>query len=341
MKDLSDKIEQHRREWGPRLLVLGHYYQRESVLRHADRIGDSLELSHAAARASAAERIVFCGVHFMAESAAILALPHQTVFMPEVSAGCPMADMADADRVAAAWHFLQRHGADWIPIVYVNSSAAVKAFCGRAGGSACTSGNAERVVRWALAQGRRPFFLPDQHLGLNVARDVGLADDDVAIFDRRLPDGGLSPDRLLRARMVVWNGHCIVHVAFSVDQITQIRARHPEARIIVHPECPREVTALADAHGSTARIVEYVRAAPAGSLIFVGTELNLVERLAREQQGRCTVKALRPSVCANMAKTNEQNLAELLDQWPESRLVRVPPAMADDARQALERMLHL
>jgi quinolinate synthase len=340
MPDICRDIDAIRREWGTRLLILGHYYQDDTVLRHADVLGDSLELSRQAAT-STAERIVFCGVHFMAESADVLTTPQQLVYMPETGAGCPMADMADITQVERAWAHIRRHGDNWLPVVYVNSSAHVKAFCGRAGGSACTSSNAPRIVKWVLDQGKRPFFLPDRHLGENTAHDHGLADSDVAVYDYRQPDGGLTPDALRDCRMLVWGGFCPIHVAFTVDQIRQIRQQDPQATIIVHPEAPKEVVRLSDAHGSTSQIMKYVEAAPAGAHIVIGTEVHLVRRLAARHRGRVTVEALKVSICPNMAKTTEQNLLTLLREWPDRGRVRVPPAIAAEARLCLERMLKL
>lgn len=341
MKKAFEQIEALRREQGAGLLVLGHLYQRASVLRHADIVGDSLELSRAAGANAAARRIVFCGVKFMAESADILTGPSQTVYMPEMSAGCPMAEMATAGAMMKAWELLQSSGDGWLPVVYVNSSAEVKACCGRLGGSTCTSSNAPRVMKRVLDQGKKVFFLPDEHLGENTAHDLGLTDEQVALYDPRLPDGGLTRAGLKSAQVVVWKGFCIVHVAFTVEQIRQVRAQLPDARIIVHPETPKEVVRLADAHGSTAQIIKYVEAAPAGSTIVIGTEINLVERLAEQHRGRVHVKALRPAVCANMAKTNEHNLLDVLQRWPSEKEVHVPETVAADARMALRRMLEL
>lgn len=340
MPDIHDDIEALRQEWGARLLILGHLYQDDTVLRHADVQGDSLELSRQAA-ASKAERIVFCGVHFMAESADILTAPNQAVYMPDVGAGCPMADMADISQVERAWAHIRQSGDDWVPVVYVNSSARVKAFCGRAGGSACTSSNAPRVVKWVLDQGRRPFFLPDQHLGMNTAHDHGLPDSDVAVYDFRQPNGGLDPKTLQSCRMLVWGGFCPIHVVFSTEQIRQIREQSPEARIIVHPEAPKDVVRLSDAHGSTSQIIKYVQAAPDGSRIFVGTESHLVRRLAELHKGRVSVEVLRTSICPNMAKTNVTNLRQVLRDWPDRNIVRVPAPLAADARLCLDRMLSL
>jgi quinolinate synthase len=340
MAEIGQDIETARRQWGARLLVLGHHYQSPAVLGHADVIGDSLELARSAA-ASTAERIVFCGVHFMAESADILTAPAQSVYMPETGAGCPMADMADDYQVEKAWRFLEQHGGQYLPIVYVNSTARVKAFCGRAGGSACTSSNAPKVFQWALAQKKKVFFLPDIHLGTNSAHDLGIPDDRIVIYDYRQPNGGLSPADVDRATVIVWGGFCPIHVAFTVDQVRNIRERWPEAKIIVHPETPKEVVRLVDAHGSTAQIIQYVRKAPDGTMVFVGTESQLVKRLAEEQKHRLTIKVLQASFCPNMAMTNESNLWRVLRDWPEGNVVHVPSNLAAEARLCLERMLAL
>jgi quinolinate synthase len=341
MSQAGEAIERIRERLGRSLLILGHHYQRSSVLRHADATGDSLELARRAGRSPEAERIVFCGVRFMAESADILSGERQAVYMPNPTADCPMARMADAAQLERAWSDLAATGGEWVPVAYVNSTAEIKAFCGARGGSTCTSSNAARVLTWALAGGRRVLFLPDEHLGRNTAADLGMPDEEVATYDPRAPGGGLDAEAARCARLVVWRGFCLVHTAFTAEQVRRVREKLPTARIVVHPECPREVVRASDAHGSTSRIIEYVRAAPDGAVIVVGTELNLVERLAEQQAGRVAVKVLAPSVCANMAKTNEENLLEILTQWPEANRVRVPPDVAALARTALERMLHL
>ena len=296
-EEVGARIEALRAEAGEELVILGHHYQRSAVLRHADAIGDSLGLARQAAERRQARRIVFCGVKFMAESADVLSGPNQTVYMPEVLAGCPMANMADAAQAEAAMARLSAEVPDaWTPVVYVNSTAAVKAFCGRHGGSACTSSNAARVFEWALSKsGRRILFLPDEHLGVNTAHDLGIAEQAVAVYDPALPDGGLDAQTVRAARVVVWKG-------FFID---------------------------------------YVAAAPAGARIVVGTELNLVDRLADQYRGEKTVQALRPSVCANMARTDERNLLALLEDWPDENVVRVDRETAGDACRALETMLAL
>jgi len=339
--ELSQQIELIREEWGKRLLILGHHYQRASVVVHADETGDSLELARKSAARPDAERIVFCGVHFMAESADMLSGPEQTVYMPRTAAGCPMADMATAEAMDVAWQDLSAHGADWLPVVYVNSTASIKALCGRYGGSCCTSSNAGKVFRWALEQGKRILFLPDEHLGTNTAHDLGIPDADVAVYDPLQLRGGLSEAEMASAKVVVWKGFCLVHKAFTVEQVARVREKLPEAKIIVHPESPKEVVRLCDAHGSTAEIIDYVNAAAAGETVVIGTELNLVQRLAERHRGRLNIKALKPSVCANMAKTDEQRLFELLRDWPLSTVIHVDATVAAEARLSLERMLAL
>jgi len=326
---------------GSRLLILGHYYQRDEVLSHADSVGDSLELSRRAAAEKRADKIVFCGVHFMAETADILTGPGQSVYMPEPAAGCPMADMAEESAVRKAWDILKSAGGPgWLPVVYVNSTAPIKALCGEWGGSACTSSNASKVFKWVLEQGCRIFFLPDRHLGVNTAHDLGMNDGDIALYDPRKPSGGLTPEQIAGARVIVWNGFCCVHTKFRVPLVREIRDKWPTARIIVHPETPREVAMLADARGSTAQIIKYVEQATEGSTIFVGTESRLVERLAAQLATRgVTVKWLAHSVCRNMSLITEESLARLLVEWPDGHRISVPPDVAGPARSALERML--
>ncbi len=341
MSDMSAEIEEIKKEWGEKLLILGHHYQRQSVLRHVDETGDSLELSRKAGANKSAERIVFCGVKFMAESADILSSDDQTVYMPEMNAGCPMANMATADDMRAAWARLESVVSGWLPVVYVNSAATVKGCCGELGGATCTSSNSRKVFEWALAQGKRILFLPDEHLAANTATDMGISDDEVAVYDPSADGGGLSDETVQGARVVAWKGFCIVHQAFTVDQIKTVREMRPDAKIIIHPEAPKEVVRLCDAHGSTSEIIKYVEDAEEGSCIVIGTEVNLVEKLAEKHRGRVEVKALCPSVCANMARTNEANLLKTLSEWPESNVVRVDKSVCDNSRLALKRMLEI
>ena len=341
MTDTGRQIDQIRNSMGDDLLILGHHYQRSSVVNHADETGDSLELAKRGAARKDAERIVFCGVHFMAESADILAGDDQTVFMPNTTAGCPMANMADAEEMENAIKVLSSHSDDWLPVVYVNSTAAIKALCGRHGGSTCTSSNAAKIFSWAFDQGKRVLFLPDEHLGANTAHDLGIPDEQVPVYDPSKPAGGLTDEQIAKARVVVWKGFCLVHTAFTVEQVEKVRAVLPEAMIIVHPEAPKEVVRVSDAHGSTAQIIDYVENAPDGATIVIGTELNLVQRLAEKHRDRLTVKALNPSVCANMSKIDETSLLSLLENWPKANQIHVDPVVATDARKALETMLSI
>lgn len=341
MTSIGEQIDAIREELGKQLLILGHHYQRSSVIAHADETGDSLELARKAAAHEDAEKIVFCGVHFMAESADMLSGANQTVYMPDTFAGCPMALMADLQQAESAWERLSGVSADWLPVVYVNSTAEIKAFCGRHGGSACTSSNAAGVFEWAFSQDKKILFLPDEHLGVNTAHDLGLSGDEIALFDPGEEGGGLSDEQVAAARVVVWKGFCIVHISFTVDHVTAVREQMPDAQIIVHPEAPKEVVRIVDAHGSTSQIIDYVDKAPDGSTIVIGTELNLVDRLEERYRGVKTIKALSPSVCANMSKTNESNLLQLLKNWPQDHEVHVPEEIAVDARKCLRTMLGL
>ena len=341
MNTVERAIEQLRERMGPTLFILGHFYQDSAVLRHVDAVGDSLELARRAAACKMAEKIVFCGVRFMAETADMLTLAGQTIFMPDSRAGCPMADMATVSQAEACAARLAAVWPEWVPIVYVNSSAAIKAFCGRRGGSACTSSNATRVFRWALDAGKRILFLPDQHLGVNTAHDLKLPDEAVSVYDPLLAGGGLSDETLRTARVAVWKGFCHVHRVFTVEQVFHVRARHPAARIIVHPETPKEVVRLSDFHGSTSQLIDYVRQAPEGSEIFIGTENHLVQRLADEEDGRVSVHPLFPSSCPDMSGTTPESLLAVLEDWPPDGVISVPPSVAGEARLCLERMLAL
>jgi quinolinate synthase len=341
MTSISQEIEALRQQWGKRLLILGHYYQTDEVLKHADSVGDSLELARRAAAEKDAERIVFCGVHFMAESACILAGPHQAVYMPDTRAGCPMADMAGESQVRAAWAALDGARNGWLPVVYVNSTAGVKALCGEWGGSTCTSANAAKILQWVFSQGRRVLFIPDQFLARNTAHDMGISDDRVALYDPYREGGGLSKSELDNAAVLAWNGFCHVHTAFNVEHVQQIRQRWPGAKIVVHPETPTRVLRLTDARGSTSQIIKYVDGLPDGTTVFIGTEAHLVERLAKKHEGRLTVRVLFRSVCPNMEKTTEEKLLFLLRDWREKNRIRVPADIAAHARTALERMLTL
>jgi quinolinate synthase len=335
---------------GERLVILGHHYQRDEVLAFADFRGDSLQLARNATQTDA-EFIVFCGVHFMAEVAAILAQPGQRVFSPAPEAGCYLADTATLQGVRAAWEVLDEVLGDVThevtPITYVNSTAALKAFCGEHGGTTCTSGNAEAVLQWALDQRSRVFFFPDQHLGRNTARRMGLAPDEILLWPGSVSDNGRSPgaEAIQKARVILWPGACNVHQRFRVAHVRAARARDPDVRVMVHPECQAEVVALADEAGSTAYIIDRVEAASPGTHWAIGTEARLVARLQKEHPDQ-VIESLAdvPPFCATMSQVTLANLAQILEALLEGEPfneVTVDPQTAQWARVALERMLAL
>ncbi|HWH01274.1 MAG TPA: quinolinate synthase NadA [Pilimelia sp.] len=333
---------------GDRLFVLGHHYQRDEVIQFADVTGDSFKLAREAAARPGAEYIVFCGVHFMAESADILTADSQRVILPDLAAGCSMADMAALGQVEAAWDLLTDLGVagDTVPVTYMNSSADIKGFVGRRGGVVCTSSNARRALEWAFTQGSRVLFLPDQHLGRNTAvLEMGLGLDDCVLYDPHKPGGGLTADQLRAARMVLWRGHCSVHGRFTLDSVRDVRERVPGVRVLVHPECRHEVVTAADEVGSTEYIIRAIEAAPPGTAWAVGTELNLVRRLARahpEQQIMFLDKAV--CYCSTMNRIDLPHLVWALEELVAGRVVNeitVDPETAHHARVALDRMLAL
>jgi len=344
---LAQRIAAARAKLGTRAVVVGHHYQREDIIQFADYRGDSFNLSRWAAEQAEAEYIVFCGVHFMAESADILAAPHQKVVLPNMSAGCSMADMADPEDVYACWDELTEAGiTSIIPITYMNSAAALKAFCGKNGGIVCTSSNAAKVYDWAFERGEKLLFFPDQHLGRNTGLKHGIPLDEMAVWDYTLPYGSLGGntlEQLQRAKVILWKGHCSVHKRFSVTQIEKARREHPGVQVIVHPECTMEVVQAADMDGSTEVITRTITNAAPGSIWAVGTEINLVSRLARENPDK-TVFCLDPVVCpcATMYRIHPAYLAWTLDELAEGRVVNrvhVDEETAKHARVALERML--
>ena len=346
---LAGRIAEARRRLGSRCVVLGHHYQREDIIQFADYRGDSFNLARWAAERGDADFIVFCGVHFMAESAHILSQPHQKIVLPNMSAGCSMADMADPDDVYACWDELQAAGiVDVIPVTYMNSAAALKAFCGRNGGIVCTSSNAPKVYDWAFERGSKLLFFPDQHLGRNTGVRKGIPLDEMVLWDYTLPFGSLggnTVEQLEHARVILWKGHCSVHRRFSVAQIEKARRDHPGITVIVHPECLMEVVEAADMDGSTEFITRTITEAPPGSKFAVGTEINLVSRLARENPDK-TVFCLDPVVCpcATMYRIHPAYLAWALDGLADGRIVNqvaVDEATARDAKVALDRMLAL
>ncbi len=349
--ELERRIAARKRHMAGALCILAHHYQRDEVVQFADFVGDSLNLSQQAAARKDARWIVFCGVHFMAESADILSAPEQAVILPHLKAGCNMADMAqDADVEAGLEEVSQLCGERVVPITYVNSSAAIKAITARAGGACCTSSNARNVFEWALtpaerggAGARRIFAVPDQHLGRNTAVAMGYSLDECAVYDPQKLRGGLTAQAAERARFFLWQGHCYVHQCFKPEHVEAVRREVPGIRVIVHPECPYEVVRLADASGSTEQIIQAVAGAAPGSAWAVGTESNLVERLARRHGDRhVRLLAPMPAHCAMMYRIDLAHLLWVLDNLADGKVVNrisVPPAIAADARIALERML--
>ncbi|KQV24881.1 quinolinate synthase NadA [Yonghaparkia sp. Root332] len=350
--ELHDRIRAAKAALGDRLVILGHFYQRDEVVEHADFLGDSFQLANAALTKPDAEFIVFCGVHFMAETADILAREWQRVILPNLAAGCSMADMADIDSVEAAWEELTAlYGsspdadgrAPVIPVTYMNSSAALKAFCGRNGGIVCTSSNAATVLEWAFERGQRVLFFPDQHLGRNTAKAMGVPVSRMPMWNPRKALGGSTADELLDAQVILWHGFCSVHKRFTPAQIEAARASHPGVRVIVHPECPMEVVDAADEAGST----DYIRRAVAGatepSVFAIGTEINMVNRLAAEQPQH-EIFCLDPVICpcSTMYRIHPGYLAWVLEELVAGRVVNeivVDASVQSDARVALERML--
>ena len=348
--DLVERARAAKEKLGDKVFVLGHHYQRDEVIQFADVTGDSFKLARDAAARPEAEYIVFCGVHFMAESADILTGDDQKVVLPDLAAGCSMADMATAEQVAECWDVLTEAGiADRVvPVSYMNSSADIKAFTGKHGGTICTSSNAERALEWAFEQGEQVLFLPDQHLGRNTAvRDLGMSLEDCVLYNPHKPNGGLTVEQLRAAKMILWRGHCSVHGRFSLESVEDVRARIPGVNVLVHPECKNEVVAAADYVGSTEYIIKALEAAPAGSKWAIGTELNLVRRLANRfaPEGK-EIVFLDKTVCfcSTMNRIDLPHLVWTLESLAEGNLVNrieVDKETEAFAKLALERMLAL
>ncbi|MET8008118.1 quinolinate synthase NadA [Nonomuraea glycinis] len=346
--DLVDRARKAKQALGDRLFVLGHHYQRDEVIQFADVTGDSFKLAQQAAARPEAEFIVFCGVHFMAESADILTTSDQKVILPDLGAGCSMADMATFDQVEECWEALEDAGlADQvIPVTYMNSSADIKAFCGRNAGVVCTSSNAKRALDWAFEQGQKVLFLPDQHLGRNTAvLDMGMSLDDCVVWNPHRPNGGLTQEQLERARVILWKGHCSVHGRFTPESVDDVRDRIPGVNVLVHPECRHEVVLKADHVGSTEHIIKTLQAAPAGSSWAIGTELNLVKRLAQMFPDK-NVSFLDKTVCycSTMNRIDLPHLVWALESLALGEVVNqitVDDDTAHWAKVALDRMLAL
>jgi quinolinate synthase len=333
-----------KEELGSRLTILGHHYQRDEVIQFADFQGDSYKLSQLAAEQTEADYTLFCGVHFMAESADILGAPHQKVILPNLEAGCSMADMANGDDVASAWESLQELGiSGMVPVTYMNSTAEIKAFCGRNGGIVCTSSNAERVFDWAFERGDKLFFFPDEHLGRNTAVKKGFTAEEMVVWDPFKPLGGNTEEQLRAARIFLWKGYCSVHARFSVEQIEKARRDYPDVNVIVHPECRLEVVQASDADGSTEFIIDTIRAAPSGSTWAVGTEINLVRRLQSQMPDK-TIFCLDPVICpcSTMYRIHPSYMLWALEHLLKGEVVNqitVDADVASDALVALDRML--
>jgi quinolinate synthase len=344
---LIERIAVRKKILGDRLLVLCHHYQQESVYQFADMTGDSLKLAKHAAACHDRPYIVFCGVHFMAESADILTGNNQAVILPDLRAGCPMADMAGLDEVSWAWKELAQvaDANRIIPVTYVNSSAAIKAFVGERGGSVCTSSNAERVLTWALERGEKVFFFPDEHLGRNSAIALGIDSGEIVLWNRDENLGGNSAAAIKQAKVILWNGYCTVHMQFNAAHIRMWREKDPDVRIIVHPECRHEVVAGADKYGSTENIIKAVSGSPSGSKWAIGTEINLVNRLARLNPDK-EIHSLSPfqCLCSTMYRIKPKYLLWVLDNLADGKIknqITVDPETAKLAKIALDRMLQI
>jgi quinolinate synthase len=346
--DLVERARAAKAALGDRVFILGHHYQRDEVIQFADVTGDSFKLAREAAARPEAPYIVFCGVHFMAESADILTAAHQQVVLPDLAAGCSMADMATYDQVEECWEALEDAGiaGDVVPVTYMNSSADIKAFVGRHGGTICTSSNAKRALDWAFGKGKKVLFLPDQHLGRNTAvLEMGFELDDCVVYNPHRPNGGLTTPQLRDATMILWRGHCSVHGRFSKVSVDDVRARVPGVNVLVHPECQHEVVLAADQVGSTEYIIKAIEAAPAGSAWAVGTELNLVRRLANAHPDK-DIMFLDRTVCfcSTMNRIDLPHLVWSLESLVEGEVVnriQVDEQTAHYARAALDQMLAL
>lgn len=345
--EMRSRIAAAREALGQRLLILGHHYQRDEVIEFADHTGDSFKLSRQAADQRDAEYIVFCGVHFMAESADVLSGQGQQVILPDLAAGCSMADMAAPDQLEVCWSELETMGARRvIPVTYINSAASIKAFCGERDGVVCTSSNADATLQWAWERGDQILFLPDQHLGRNTAYAMGVALDQMVVWDPDIPFGGVEPEALRRARIILWKGHCSVHTKFNVQQVNSVRQRHPNVRVIVHPECTWDVVQAADDSGSTEYIIRQIHDSAEGSVWAVGTEVHLVSRLAETLAPDRTVLTLDPigCLCSTMFRVSPNHLLWVLEGLLEGEVrnrITVSDLEKRWTRVALDRMLSI
>lgn len=345
-QELDERIARAKAALGSRLIILGHHYQRDEVVKFADYRGDSLRLSQLAASRPEAEYIIFCGVHFMAESADILSGEHQAVILPDLNAGCSMADMADLDQVEVCWEHLARvAGPVTVPVTYINSTAAIKAFVGRNGGAVCTSSNAGKITAWALRQREKALFIPDEHLGRNTAYRLGVPLEKMAVWDPHQEGGGLTEEQSWQARIILWKGHCSVHQRFLPEHVEQARRRYPSIRVIAHPECRWEVCELADEVGSTEAIIRRVVESPPGSQWAIGTEIHLVNRLAQENPDRLVITLDDCGcLCSTMYRISPQHLCWILENLLSGQVVNAVRVDAETKRWAsvaLDRMLEI
>ena len=341
-KAAIQRIKEIKKKWGNRLVILGHHYQRKSIVGISDFVGDSFELSRRASELESADYIVFCGVKFMAESAAILAKPNQKVIHPDVTAGCPLADFAPLSQVETAWKELGQiiDTKKVTPVVYVNSNADLKAFVGTHHGTTCTSSNARKAFEWGLAQSEKVFFFPDRNLGKNTANFLGIPNDEVVVWNPEIAGGDVTPEAIRRSRVILWEGYCPPHTWFKKFHVEQARRNYPDAKLIVHPECDPGIVETADGNGSTKFIVDYVQQAPSGSTIIIGTEINLVTRLADENPDK-TIVPLAKSPCPNMWKISPGDVLYVLENLGNVNVVQLSDDVISGARKALQQMMKL
>ena len=353
--EMEVRIAEARAKLGNRLVILGHHYQRDEVIKYADYTGDSFKLARQIASRPDADYIVFCGVHFMAESADVLCAPHQQVILPDLAAGCSMADMVDPDQLATCWEELTQMGisprqgsgqAGVVPVTYINSAASIKSFVGERGGTVCTSSNAAATLKWAFERGEKILFMPDQHLGRNTAYRMGIPLDQMVVWDPYEIFGGLDPEQVTNARMILWKGHCSVHERFTAKQIEATRKQYPGIRVIVHPEVPWDVVQASDDSGSTEYIIKTVKNSPEGSIWAVGTEVHLVNRLAHDVAPGRTVISLDQfgCLCSTMFRVSPNHLLWILEELVDGRVpnrITVPDDQKHWNRVALDRMLSI
>ena len=339
-KDLYYKIKKRKEELGDNLVILAHHYQNKWITELGDFIGDSFQLSKEASKMKQAEKIIFAGVHFMAESADILSAENQKVYLPNMKAGCPMAEMTSLKDLEFAWEELHKNlnGEKIIPITYMNSTAEVKAFCGAHGGAVCTSSNADKIFKWALKEGDKILFMPDMNLGRNTADKLKIPRNEQILYDLGKENGGHRQKDIKNAKVILWNGYCHVHKFFTLDMVKKLKEKYDNYKLIVHPEASPEIVANADGVGSTKYIVDFVKNSFPGDTIIIATEINLIYRLAEEYKDR-KIYPLKKSLCPNMYRINMLNLYETIMDFPKERIVKVDDNIKSDAKSALERML--